>query len=186
MGGWRRAAAVALVWMAQAQAQDPAAVRYISDETAITLRDNKGMDAAVAGLLTSGTRVELLESDSSSGYARVRVAPGREGWVLARYLSETPAARERLVQVEAMLAGQQALVRKLEAENAGLRATARSAPTSASAVPSVAASAAPPADQPSRLTGMLTGAGLVVAGLLTGLLLPLLRRNGNRRHWTQL
>lgn len=174
---------LSLCWMLIAHAQE-GGVRYISDETAITLRQEKGMNAPVAALLKSGTRVELLDDDTASGYARVRVAPGREGWVLARYLSNEPAARERLVVVQSQLAEQQVALRRVEAENARLREAAgntpRAMPGTAVAVP---AALAPSADaRHSRdVVSMVTGAGLFVVGLLAGLLIPLIRTGGSRR-----
>lgn len=161
------------------------ATRYISDETAITLRENKGMNAPVAALLKSGTKVELIEEDSASGYSKVRVAQGREGWVLARYLSTEPAAREKLVAVQAQLAEQQALVRKLENENAKLRQT--SAASVSAPAPPIALAAEPMESEPlagarpSDSVVMFTGAALFIAGLLAGLLIPLVTRPRTRR-----
>lgn len=178
-----------LCWILGAQAQDGvAAVRYISDETAITLRQDKGMNAPVAALLKSGTRVEMLEDDKLSGYARVRVAPGREGWVLSRYLATEPAARERLAAMQSQFAEQQALVRKLEAENTRLRGAGGAVPQTASETPSVAAEVieeggAEPGSS-SDVVSMVTGAGLFVAGLLAGLLIPLIPRGGRRSRWS--
>lgn len=161
--------------------------RYISDETAITLREDKGMSAPVAALLKSGTKVELLEEDSASGYARVRVAPGREGWVLARYLSPEPAAREKLAAAQSQIAEQQAQVRKLENEVARLREAA--AVSGARTPPAIA----PPAEsddgedaetdriEASDSVVMFTGAALFVAGLLAGLLIPMLQGTRPRR-----
>jgi hypothetical protein len=122
--------------------------------------------------------VELLEDDSASGYSRVKVAPGREGWVLTRYLSTEPAARERLVGVQAELAEQQAQVRKLEGELARLRETAT---ISGGAVrPAIDPPAEPvkPRTDPVLLG---TGAGLFIAGLLTGMLVTMMRRPRARR-----
>lgn len=171
-----------------ASAQDgDASRRYISDETAITLRQDKGMNAPVAALLKSGTRVELLEDDKASGYARVRVAPGREGWVLARYLSNEPAARERLGAMQSQLTEQQASVRKLEADNLRLREAAGRSPRGLPAAEIVQTAGLAPAAVPEAaprmrdVVSMVTGAGLFVAGLLAGLLIPLIPTRGARR-----
>ncbi|MGQ0529257.1 MAG: TIGR04211 family SH3 domain-containing protein [Panacagrimonas sp.] len=173
-----------------ASAQDAASrVRYISDETAITLREDKGISADVAGLLKSGTRVELLETDAASGYARVRVAAGREGWVLTRYLSTEPAARERLAVVQSQLNEQQTILRRLQTENARLRQQIGTAAPAAAASPVAevavdgAAETGAEAEQPSDVVRMITGAGLFMVGLLAGLMIPLLPRGGRRR-WT--
>lgn len=171
-------------------AQDAASrVRYISDETAITLREDKGISADVAGLLKSGTRVELLETDAASGYARVRVAAGREGWVLTRYLSTEPAARERLAVVQSQLNEQQTILRRLQTENVRLRQQIGTAAPAAAASPVAevavdgAAETGAEAEQPSDVVSMITGAGLFMVGLLAGLMIPLLPRGGRRR-WT--
>ncbi len=90
-----------------AAAQQP--VRYVSDELAIVLRASAGNEGASLGVLTSGARVEVLSSsgDNTNGYARVRSADGREGWVLERYLKNEPIARERLQRAEKSLAAAQ-------------------------------------------------------------------------------
>ena len=158
--------------------------RYISDETAITLREDKGMTAPVAALLKSGTKVELLEEDTASGYSRVRVGPGRDGWVLSRYLSNEPAARERLAAAKSDLAEQQAAVRKLEAENARLREAAASRSKSSSSGGSEDPAEGDPTAAKSEPVMMVTGAGLFVAGLLAGVLIPLVLRGKPRRRWS--
>lgn len=169
------------LFVAALQAQVPTPqVRYISDDTAITLRADRSIDAPVSGLLKSGARVELLETDPGSAYSRIRTG-GLEGWVLTRYLSPIPAARERLAQAESQLAELRARLDSVDAENARLRAAAEAA-SGGSAARRILADAEP---QPGELTRILTAAGLVLAGLLTGLLIPLLpgarrRRRGGR------
>jgi SH3 domain protein len=185
-----RAIAAALLWMTApvgVRAGD-SDTRYISDETAVTLREDKGMSAPVAALLKSGVKVQLIENDADSGYSRVKVAPGRDGWVLTRYLSTEPAARERLVAALSELTQQQSMVRKLEAENLRLRDVAKK---NASPAPSVVVADPPPTvtaeagalSESSDAVLMGTGAGLFIAGLLTGLLIPMLRRTRSPRTW---
>lgn len=173
---------VLCLWATAAGAQTGAGpVRYISDETAITLREDKGMSAEVIALLKSGTRVEVLEEDATSGYSRVRVAAGRDGWVLSRYLSPEPAARERLAEVQSRLAEQQSLVRKLQAENARLR---QQGSVPAELPPPAVAAASQEDEKPAGVIDMVTGAALFIAGLLVGLIIPMLPRPGGRRRWT--
>ena len=142
------------------------------------------MTAPVAALLKSGTKVELLEEDTASGYSRVRVGPGRDGWVLSRYLSNEPAARERLAAAKSDLAEQQAAVRKLEAENARLREAAASRSKSSSSGGSEDPAEGDPTAAKSEPVMMVTGAGLFVAGLLAGVLIPLVLRGKPRRRWS--
>jgi hypothetical protein len=185
-----RVSAAALLWMTvllglPASAwSDDTATRYISDETAVTLRADKNMNATVAQLLKSGAKVELIEDDVPSGYSRVKVGPGHEGWVLTRYLSTEPAARERLAAVQAQLADEKAMVRKLQNDLLRQRAPA---PVGGGAVrpavdPSASAPASgPPPPPPTDAVVLGTSAGLFIAGLLTGLLIPLLRRAQPRK-----
>lgn len=168
------------------QAQGPgSSIRYISDDTAITLRQDKSLDAPVSGLLSSGTRVELIETDSASGYARVRAGAGREGWVLSRYLSTEPSARERLAKVEAQLAEQRDATRVLSEENTRLRVLVKNPDAGASRSPAGGDDAggilASSEKRPAEMVTLVTGAGLFIAGLLTGLLIMQLPRGGGRR-----
>jgi SH3 domain protein len=104
--------AAAPVWAA-------AEVRYVSDEIAIVLRDAPRAEAAPRGVVNSGARVEVLETDAASGYARVR-AGDREGWMLARFLKREPIARDRAQQLEKELASAQAELKKLKDDHAKL------------------------------------------------------------------
>lgn len=90
--------------------------RYVSDELAIVLRGTPATEGASLGVLTSGAQVEVLESDAAKGYARVRSADGREGWVLERYLKDQPIARERLQRAEKELAAAQKMLAEVQAE----------------------------------------------------------------------
>lgn len=169
-----------LCWAVASWAQSEGApVRYISDEISVTLRKGEGMKAQVSALVKSGTRVELLESGKDSGYAKVRIAPGREGWVLAKYLSAEPPARERIANMAAKLAEQQALVRKLSAQNERLvesnAETQEEAPAPAESL--VAHESAKP------VIDTITAIGLVIVGVLIGLLIPLLPGVGRRKKW---
>jgi SH3 domain protein len=48
-------------------------------------------------MIRSGTPVEVLEQDRQTGYARIRMPGGTEGWILARYLTDSPVGAEELV-----------------------------------------------------------------------------------------
>jgi SH3 domain protein len=70
--------------------------------------------------LEAGERVEVLE-ENGEGYSRVRVADqGTEGWILTRFLTAEPIARERLVVAERNLSTARERVTGLEAETAQL------------------------------------------------------------------
>ncbi len=69
---------------------------WVSDEFEVTLRSGPSTNNAIQLMVSSGTRLEILEEDAESGYARVRTGGGTEGWVLTRYLMDEPSAREQL------------------------------------------------------------------------------------------
>lgn len=104
-----------LLWCACAGAQD--AARYVSDELVLVLRDAPRAEGAPRGVVTSGMRVQVLETDAASGYARIRTPDNREGWILARYLKTVPVARERLQRVEKELAQAQAELAKVREDH---------------------------------------------------------------------
>ena len=111
---WRWAGLVFLGFELLAQAQ----TRYVSDRTIVELRRGPSIEFLILRNLEAGTRVEVLEQDEGAGYSRVRLADqDTEGWILTRYLTAEPIARERLAEAERNLAAARERVTALEAEN---------------------------------------------------------------------
>jgi len=63
---------------------------YVSDVREITLRTGQGLDHKILEMLKSGRAVEILETGKD--WTKIRLATGREGWVLSRYLTSKPPA----------------------------------------------------------------------------------------------
>ena len=76
--------------------------QYVSDHLVITMRSGQGSQYQILKTLPSGTRLEILET-SDTGYTKVRNADGVEGWVLSRYLSPEPIAKEKLAVAQGRL-----------------------------------------------------------------------------------
>ncbi|MBS3803191.1 MAG: TIGR04211 family SH3 domain-containing protein [Oleiphilaceae bacterium] len=73
---------------------------YIDDTLYAPVRSGEGTQYRVLhNGVRSGTPVELLER-SESGYSRVRTPDGIEGWIVSRYLTERPIAKDRLNAME--------------------------------------------------------------------------------------
>lgn len=89
-----------------------AATRYVSDELSINLRRGAGNEFRITELLDAGERVEVL--DSANGWSRVRTSGGEVGFVLSRFLTNTPAAREQVASMKSQ-------VSTLQEENAALK-----------------------------------------------------------------
>ena len=101
-----------------------AATAYVVDEFEITLRSGKSNSHQILRMLPSGLAVEVMEPDTGDGYTRVRAASGQDGWVLTRFLSDQPAARELLAQARQQLEALQAgdLTNQLNVLKADFRA----------------------------------------------------------------
>lgn len=65
-----------------------AETRYVKPSAEVVLRTGEGREYKVIGLVKDGDTVELLQEGDS--YAMVRLADGKEGWMLKRFLSVQP------------------------------------------------------------------------------------------------
>ncbi|MBI3773028.1 MAG: TIGR04211 family SH3 domain-containing protein [Gammaproteobacteria bacterium] len=77
---------------------------YVQDEITVMVRSGDTLQHQIIKTIKSGAAVEVLENREASGYSRVRLQDGTEGWVITRYLSPTPAARELLKQAQQQIA----------------------------------------------------------------------------------
>ena len=77
---------------------------YVSDELEIMVRSGKSASHRIIATLKSGKRINVIERDRQSGYARIKLSGTREGWVLSRLLDKTPSAKSRLAKAETELA----------------------------------------------------------------------------------
>ena len=75
-----------------------AKVKYVSDELVINMRSGKGNSFKIIKIIKSGTPLTILEKDS--GYTRAKTPKGVEGWVLSRFLINTPVARTLLAKAQ--------------------------------------------------------------------------------------
>ncbi len=98
--------------------------QYVSDHLIVTMRSGQGSQYQILKTLPSGTRLEVLEA-SNSGYTKVRNAEGVEGWVLTRYLSPEPIAKEKLAVAQKRLQRLKEQNGKLKQELAALQKSHR-------------------------------------------------------------
>ncbi len=75
-----------------------AKVQYVSDELVINMRSGKGNSFKIIKIIKSGTPLTVLTKES--GYTLARTPKGVEGWVLSRFLTNTPAARQQLSKAQ--------------------------------------------------------------------------------------
>lgn len=80
-----------------------AETRYVTEELEIDLRSGTSLQHRILRMIPSGTQLEILERDEATGYTKVRTSSGVEGWILSRYLINTPPSRVRLAETEKKL-----------------------------------------------------------------------------------
>ncbi len=79
----------------------PAASAHITDKLVVGLYAEPSTAGTPHELLTSGMPLEVLER--REGFARVRLADDREGWVEAGYITEEKPAKAMLLETQARL-----------------------------------------------------------------------------------
>lgn len=94
--------------------------RYISDDIPITLRSGPSLENRIVRNLSAGVRVEVLGVNDDESYTQVRLADDTDGWVLTRYLTAEPIARDRLAAAERNLTAAESRIDELEAQAAVL------------------------------------------------------------------
>ncbi len=94
---------------------------YVAPSSEVPLRTGKSNAKKIIAVLSDGTQVDLLQEEDA--WALVRTARGKEGWILRRYLTESPPPR---MQVASLKKKNQALrerYQKLKAEMEQLSAS---------------------------------------------------------------
>lgn len=80
-----------------------AQTRYVTDEFEIMMRTGPSIQNKIVRALKSGTRIEVLREDSGNGHSQVQTSQGEIGYVLTRFLSPSPSARNRVRYLERQL-----------------------------------------------------------------------------------
>ncbi len=71
---------------------------YVTGVTKITMRTGPGVDNKIVAMLTSGTKLKMLER--GDGWSRVLTEKGKEGWVLTRFLTQDPPLSQVVARLE--------------------------------------------------------------------------------------
>lgn len=69
---------------------------YVTDNLEILLRSGQGTEFKIIASIETGTPLTLIKTHKASGWNKVRTKDGKAGWVLARFLTDTPVASVRL------------------------------------------------------------------------------------------
>jgi SH3 domain protein len=93
-----------------------AGVKYVTDIFEVTMRSGTTTSNSIVRLLRSGQSVTVLEEDPVSQYSMVETADGKQGYVLSRFLTDGPAAREVLQDLLGKYESQQLQVSEQQTE----------------------------------------------------------------------
>lgn len=80
-----------------------AQTRYVTDTLEVMMRSGPSNKNKIIKVLKSGERMQVVSLDAGNGHSEVRIAGGDTGFVLTRYLSDVPSARDRVARLEAQL-----------------------------------------------------------------------------------
>lgn len=82
----------------------PAETGYIRDTLYVPLRGGQSQQHQILHRgIKSGTPLELLEENPETGFSRVRMEDGLEGWLPTQYISAEPTGRKLLQETRAVL-----------------------------------------------------------------------------------
>ena len=80
-----------------------AQTRYVTDSLEIMMRSGPSSKNKIVKVLKSGEPITLLEADAGGNHSHVRAGSGTTGYVLTRYISEEPSARNQVKRLQSQL-----------------------------------------------------------------------------------
>ena len=81
-----------------------AETNYVTDNFEVMMRTGPSVQNKIVKPLPSGTRIEVLRIDSGNGHSQIQVSSGEIGYILTRFISDKPSARNRLQRMQKQLA----------------------------------------------------------------------------------
>ena len=181
-----------LALSAQASAQDSSKPAFISDALFVFLHSGPNNQYRIIGTVNAGQSVTFLQEDSDTGYAEIQV-DGKTGWLPKEHVTYTPGLVTQLENLKAEYAQHNETVNALEQQRDQLNSQLNEAVAERQ-------KAVEQLEQANRAyeqlkvqlentqssiweKPMILGSLILLAGLIVGLLLPLLmpkRRNSER------
>jgi uncharacterized protein YgiM (DUF1202 family) len=149
----------------------PAAAQevWVKDEVRLNVRTGAGNQYRITGALQTGDSVRVVER--ATGWTRVRLADGSDGWVPAGFLMDEPPAAIRMPRMEAETRELRDTVERLREEVATLSGDRGRLETSESSMRSRAQELEAEnmkLKAGARWPEWITGAGILAAGMLVG------------------
>ncbi len=92
---------------------------YVTDQLYLGLRNSPDPEAPSVKLLTSTTKVEVLQTEA--GWAEITLEDGKTGWVQKKFLVETLHSSTQNEALKTQVEEKTLMVERLQQENASLR-----------------------------------------------------------------
>jgi SH3 domain protein len=102
---------------------------YVTDHFKIELRSGESIRNKIINMIPSGTPLTVISKNPSTGYSKVRLKNGMEGFILTRYTQDNPISKWKLQQAQEKLQFLQEENKTIKAELAQLKGTNTSALT---------------------------------------------------------
>jgi SH3 domain protein len=80
-----------------------AETRYVTDDFEVMLRTGPSIQNKIIRPLRSGTRIEMLREDSGNGHSQVQTKDGEIGYIVRRFISDQPSARNEVSRLKNQL-----------------------------------------------------------------------------------
>jgi SH3 domain protein len=91
-----------------------AETRYVSDELKVPMRSGASNQHRIIRFLKSGTPLKVLETDDETGFSKIELSDGKDGWVENGDMMSQPSARDRIVYVNDKLSKSREDVKELK------------------------------------------------------------------------
>ncbi|ANE56018.1 TIGR04211 family SH3 domain-containing protein [Methylomonas sp. DH-1] len=91
---------------------------YVTDKVEVPLRSGESERSKIVKMLENGAPVTVLGDNTENGYTYIQTGSGSEGFILTRYLSGEPSARNQLEAANKKLEALQEENKQLKASQA--------------------------------------------------------------------
>ncbi|GDY27154.1 MULTISPECIES: TIGR04211 family SH3 domain-containing protein [unclassified Agarivorans] len=178
-----------------------AQTRYISDDLYVFMHAGPSNQFRIVGSVNAGTKINQTDYNAENKYAKIVLEGGREGWVEAKYLNRSPGLANQLEQIKTQLEKSET-ARKQQLEDSGNASSERvqQIETQQQQIEQLQVNNDQLNEQLNQITNQnaaiqheldtkdeavqmqwfMRGAGVAAAGLVLGILLPMIPRRKKR------
>lgn len=164
---------------------------FIIDTLSTPVRSGPGNEYRSISTVGAGENVTYIGQNPANGFIKIRDNAGNEGWLSGEYITYTASPKSSLESLKQQLSQQEMIAASFEQERSALQAAVTAAETArdqaiqeaALAKQTTVALTKQLAEQnpPLAQNKMVIGGGILAAGLLLGLILPIIMPSRRRK-----